>query len=155
MESNGFIAAAAILTPIFAGVVVVLNALHKNAQERRATQFTEQGIIIDRQEKQIARLEAQITKQQEAIEEIGAAHGRCREETASLRMYLTMLHDYAQRQYAALLKVGISTEPPPPLPPLREQPDQVEYVTKDTGQTTRLLTAVDDKLLDRGKEGGS
>ena len=113
MSENYFVALAGVIGAIggsvVTGAVTILNTIHKNQRENRAVRFNEQSAIIDRQEKQIARLEGQISVLQEE-------HGRCREDAAELRVCLTLLHDYAKRQYAAMAAAGINSDPPPDLP---------------------------------------
>lgn len=130
----------AAITAVFTGIAMILNAIHKNRQESKTTQFTEQGVIIDRQEKQISRLEAQVLSQQSAIDIIQKQHGECREETAALRLYVTLLYDYAKRQHDSLCKAGIPSDAPPEMPKSWRQGDVVDFISRSTQQNTQLLT---------------
>jgi uncharacterized coiled-coil protein SlyX len=157
-------AIGAIVTAIFGGIVLVirelqknyqekLNLLHKNTREKQTAQFTEQGIIIDRQEKQIARLEAQILEQQKAISSIQKMHAECREASAEQRMYIILLYEYAKRLHAMVKRDHPDMEPPPDLPPARKWHDEVNFMANTTEQNTKLAIAVDTKL--RGANGAA
>ena len=143
-------AAGAVVTAVFAGIVLVINAWHKNAQEKRNTEFTEQGVIIDRQEKQIARLERQILDQQKAITAIQDQHTDCREESVKLRAVLSIMH-------AALQKAGIEVVLPPELDAAiaRQAVSELagsEFMARETAQNTNLLASVD-KQIQSGEAG--
>jgi hypothetical protein len=142
------VAVGALVTAIFGGVVVILNALHKNGQEKKAAQFTEQGLIIDRQEKQISRLDAQIQDLQKLLIMLQAEHARCREETAELRTYQSVLYEYAKSQHMALKSAGITVVDLPAPPPIRSHKEvDVGFLVRSAQQNTELLKATDEKLL--------
>ena len=111
--------AGSVITAIFGGGTALLGLLLKYRRDKQQDQAGEQWKIIDRQEKQIARLEAQ-------VRDMADAHAECRQESAELRLHLRLLHDYAKRQYTAMAGRGIEIEPPPELPPL-----EPETPTKD------------------------
>ena len=144
--------AGSVVTALAGGAAVLLNALLKSRREEQVWRASEQGIILDRQEKQIARLESQAVEQQQVIAHIHDLHADCRAESAQLRLYLSMLFDYARRQYAALGKAGITTDPPPELPDVLRAHDDADFVTKTTAQNTALLAEVDAKLREGAHE---
>ena len=132
-----------LLTGFVSGLVVLFNAVHKARQESRTRHFREQELILDRQEKQIARLEAQALEQQKVIAHIHDLHADCRSESAQLRLYLSVLLEYIRRQQ----KAGILTEPPPDLPEsLQVRPDDAEFAARTTAQNTILVTDLNTKI---------
>lgn len=126
------------ITAAAGGLVVVLNAWWRNRQQERATQFSEQGRIIDRQEKQIARLEAQVKEQQIAIEKIRDDHRECREESAELRMFVGLLRE-------DMIRAKLQPRDMPP-PRKREGEVDPDFIARSTGQTTKSLLKADEKL---------
>ena len=125
--------------------VRVLDAWYTNRGKARAAQFSEQSQIIDRQEKQIARLEAQIHEQQQAIEKIRDDHRECREESAELRLFVSLLRE-------DMVRAGLQPrELPPPRPRAEVDPD---FLSRQTGQTTNLLSEVDERLKQEPPGGG-
>jgi len=127
-------------TGVISGLVMAFTAFFRVRRERQAQKFSEQEKILDRQEKQIARLEAQAQEQQQVIGHIHGLHAECRAESAQLRLYLGLLLDCARRQYAAMQKAGIASDPPPEVPEaLKARPDDADFLAKTTAQNTRLL----------------
>ena len=128
--------------------VRVLDAWYANRGKARAVQFGEQSVIIDRQEKQIARLEAQIHEQQEAIRLMQQEHSQCREESAQLRIWLAMLRE-------DMIRGGLQ---PRDLPDLARYESQhgtdVGFVVRQTEQSTNLLKRVDEQIKHEPPAGG-
>jgi uncharacterized protein YhaN len=165
-ESHWLLAAGSLIgslvTAFMGGIVMILNAWNNNKQKERATKFAlrqkkraskfgEQELIINRQEKHIARVEAQMEEQQKAIERIQRQNTELREDQAELRMYHALLYDYARRQYATLKDAGLAAEPPPELPVLRKRDGtdagtDAEFEAKTTAQNTTLLAKEGEKL---------
>jgi hypothetical protein len=132
-----------LFTGLVSGLVVLFNSVHKARQESRSRHFREQEVILDRQEKQIARLEANALEQQGVISHIHDLHADCRSEAAQLRLYLSVLLEYIRRQQRA----GILTEPPPDLPEaLQVRPDDADFVAKSSAQNAILLAGVTSKI---------
>lgn len=137
-------AVGVVLGKLFDGGVSVINAWYSNRGQAKAAQFTEQGQIIDRQEKQIARLEAQIREQQEAIEKLRDEDLDCREEQGELRSILTLFHE-------DMTRAGLK---PRDIPPPRKRGVNPDFLTRQTGQTNKLLTSVDERLKQEPPAGG-
>ena len=131
-----------IIREFLTGATKLLDSYNKSSAERRAANFSEQSVIIDRQEKQIARLEAQIKEQQAAIEEIRDAHTDCREESAELRMYLSMLRE-------DMIQAGLK---PRDLPPSRHQHVDSDFVARTQATNVKLSEAADALVVTKKPE---
>ena len=137
-------AVGVVLGKMLDGSVQVLNAWYSNRGKARAAQFSEQGQIIDRQEKQIARLESQIHEQQKAIETLRLEDLDCREEQGELRAILTLFHE-------DMTRAGLK---PRDIPPPRKRGADADFVARQTEQTNQLLTSVDERLKQEPPAGG-
>jgi hypothetical protein len=129
--------------------VLLINALYKNRREDRAAQSTGDQVIIDRQEKQIIRLEGVLEDHQGIVTRIVERHTQTREENAELRAYGNMMREMVERCQASC-ELGRKWGPPPPVPPPRPRPpEDAHFLARTAAQDVQLVKAVDDKLRRR------
>jgi hypothetical protein len=142
-------AAGALVTAFFAGVAVVVKAVYNARREDRAEKHTADEAVIERQEKQIARLERTLEDHQGIVTRIVERHGACREENAALRAYGTMMRDRVQRCQDSC-ELGRKWGPVPEVPPSLPRPaEDVGFLARTAAQDVELARDVNEKLRRR------
>jgi hypothetical protein len=102
---------------VAAAAVKLIDARAAHKQQEQASSIAEYQGIVERQEKQVARLEAHAEHQQELIHQLQEANARLRERLGDMRGRYELVYGYARRQAEALRKAGVTPEPAPERPP--------------------------------------
>lgn len=138
-------AAAAIITALATAAVTVYGKWHTVRQERDATALDEYRKYCERMEKQIDRLEKHLAAQQETIDEMHDEHARCQVEMSELWGWAVLIHTVACQLSERLARhSGEQVE----VPDLPERPSATDagFRARTSGQGSRTLQAIDDKL---------
>lgn len=142
-ESVGYLSGAAVLiTAIVSALVAYLRTRHKLNQERDVTAVGHLSGIVDRQERQIERLQTHAVQMAETVEDLWLENANCHDGYAELSAGHHVLYDQAARMAARLSKLGEDPGPLQPLQPRRARPDRdrQEERMRALKQNTVLLT---------------
>jgi hypothetical protein len=124
-------------------------AEHVDQQEDRADVWTRQALLIDRQDKQLAAVQAE---QQRSL----VAEMACRQEVARLRALGQWLYDLVRGLHAALGRAGVDAGPLPEFPDFAQMAATTaaerEFVQRTTEHTTALVR--DEAARLKGEDGG-
>ena len=122
---------------------VVIRFPSREAAEKwyRSAEYQE---IADRQERQIARLEAHADGQRDLIHRFQESNARLRERVAETRGRYELISGYARRQYEFMRKRGVEAEPPPPEPPptpaeSQTSSDALDFAVRQAEQSSAVL----------------
>lgn len=134
-----------LLTGLAGAVVTVLTAIHKNRTEKEARAVDEYKGLVERQEKQIARLELQLDQQQDVIRDLHDEHANC--QVAIAEIWGELIHSYETvcRHAAVLRELGRDPGPDSPRPtrPPRNASEAADFARRTTEQNTRLVKGID------------
>jgi hypothetical protein len=109
---------------------------HDGEKEDRADVWTRQALLIDRQDKQLAAVQAE---QQRSL----VAEMACRQEVARLRALGQWLYDLVRGLHVALKKAGVDPGPLPEFPEFAQVPATTaverEFMQRSTEHGTALV----------------
>ena len=106
----GGTAVVSILTAVTTTVIAILNARHRNKQEREKSTVTQWQHIADRQDRQIEELLKESTR-------CRAAEQACQSDLSEQRELHRQLYDSHADLHAAAIKAGLIIGPLPATPP--------------------------------------
>lgn len=134
-------ALAGVVSAAVTGLVMFLNARHKNKQEAEAAAVGQRDRHIDRLQRQLDQRDKHIVELSEAYEDVSRDAHHCHVDYADLYGITARLHDFCRRAAAALSRGGMDAGEVPDMPPRRERPDRdgAESRRRSLAQSTVLL----------------
>jgi hypothetical protein len=139
-----------LLTAILGGVVILINAVHKNRMESRARASEERDVLVQRLKEQLARLDRQVAEQSAVIALCHDAHADS--EVAVSDIYGTLLryYDWGTAISAMFKKAGgepPAMGPPPARPPRRDLRAEIDFAVRTAQQDEALVRAVGEQTV--------
>jgi gas vesicle protein len=143
MDGNLFVTigsvTVAVIGAVATAIMTYLTWSHKSRQEKVKADTDRHEALIDRQEKQIVRMQSVQDQQQRTIMSLQDEHSECQAELERNWAWMERFRDLACSLVSTLRKSGHECDDVPPLPARREnRAAALEYQARSTEQNRRL-----------------